>query len=374
VLAVAFTYGATWIFETGRFANATKFVVEHAYAGLHAPSPFEELALVYPPIPLIVYALLGYVGATVLLSVVTTLSLLWIAIRYSKDLVTAAFSSAAILMPVVVINELADATAAIFAAMLAWAMYMLARYTEQEYSVYLFQAGLLISVGIFIDLRMAAFAFAVSLALFIDFAIGQFWRGVSVALVLIFPTVFFFVAWNFVQWVFTGTFSILFPPLGYRPIWESWPAAVAYYFALLCVAISPRSARRRYLVSVCLAPTVVVLLSSASGLTMAASEFALIGLAYAVVTTTQVGNIWLRRLSALVTLLAAVALYFTLPPLHPLALNLATGAQTIPPPVVTHHWWEIYVFGARIATAVVLAILTILLAIHSLAKLTGETS
>jgi hypothetical protein len=250
-------------------------------------------------------------------------------------------------------------------------MYLLARYSEKEYSFYLFEAGLIIALGMFIDLRMGIFAIAVALALFIDYAPQQFWRGVSVALVLTFPVAFFFVAWTFVEWVFTGTWGFPLPPLGIRPIYEAWPAGVAYAVALACVVIAPRGTQRRYLLAICFAPVIITLLSGTSGLTLAAGEFSLIWLAYALVTITQIGNIWLRRFAAAVLLLGSIGLSYTLPPLATQMLNL-DQVTAIPPPVVTHYAWEGWMLVMRIVIAVILAILTILLAIHSLRKLTGE--
>ncbi len=371
-LTAVYAYVGSWMFQDGYFSPATKFVAERAYIGIHSASPFENLALVYPPVPIIIYAILWPpVVATVLLCVISTTLLVWTALHYTNDRISGLLASLAMLTPAVALTALADATAWIFAAMLARAMYLLARYTERDYSVYLFQAGLIIAIGIFIDLRMAAFALSVSLALFFDYAGKAFWRGVSVALVLVFPVAFFFVAWNFVQWVFTGHFGILLPPLVWRPANEAWPAAAAYLVTLLFVIISPRGEHRRYLVAVCLAPVVILLLSSATGLTLGAAEFALIGLAYCVTTITQIGNLWLRRIAALVLLVASIGLRWTLPPLATEMLSL-NGSAVILPPAITHYVWEGWVTAMRIVIAVILAILTLLLARHSLDKLTGE--
>jgi hypothetical protein len=371
-LAVVYSYVASWTFNHGLFSPATKFVVERGWAGLHSASPFENLALVYPPVPIIVYAILWPpVVASVVLGVIATASLVWIAINYTKDPLTSVLASLAMLTPAVTSTAMSDATEWIFAAMLAWAMYMLMRYTEREYSVYLFQAGLIIAIGIFIDLRMAAFALSVSLALFLDYAGKHFWRGVSVALVLVFPVVFFFIAWNFVQWTFTGHFSFIFERIVWRPANEAWPAAAAYLIALVFVAISPREAYRRYILAICLAPVVIVILSSATGLELGAAEFALIGIACSVVAITQIGNPWLRRIASLVLLGASIGLTFTLPPLATEMLNLQQ-VPLIAPPTITHYAWEGWLTTMRIILAVILAILTLLLAIHSLNKLTGE--
>ncbi|HEX8806879.1 MAG TPA: hypothetical protein VF741_08010 [Candidatus Aquilonibacter sp.] len=372
VLTAAYAYVGQWIFADGYFSPATKFVAERAYVGIHSASPFENLALVYPPVPIIIYAILWPpVVASVVLSVIATMLAVWTAVRYTNDRLSALLTTLAMLTPAVALTALADATAWIFAAMLTRAMYLLARYTEREYSVYLFQAGLIIAIGIFIDLRMAAFAFSVSLALFFNYARREFWQGVSVALVLVFPVFFFFIGWNFVQWVFTGHLGFLLPPLIWRPANEAWPAAAAYIVSLVLVAISPRGEHRRYLLAICLAPAVILVLSSATGLTLGAGEFALIGLACTIVAITQIGNVWLRRVGAAVLLASSIVLRFTLPPLATEMLNLS-GSAVIGPPTITHYTWEGWVTAMRIILAVILAILTILLARHSLAKLTGE--
>ncbi len=374
-LAAFYAYVATGIFRAGTFTPGTTYVIERAYAGLHSQSPFEELALVYPPIPIILYALLAPPPvATTVLAVIATALAVYTAVHYTKDPLTAVLGAVAMVTPAATTAAVEDATGWIFAAMLARALYLLARYTEREYSVYLFQAGLLIALGVFIDLRMAAFGLAVAAFLFVAYAGSEFWRGVSVALVVVFPVGYFFVAWTFVQWVFTGHWSILLPPLGIRPINEAFPAGIAYLVAVLFVGLSPRGGYRRYLVAACLAPLVVVLISSATGLTLGASDFALMGLACALVAITQVGNVWMRRAGALVLLASSIALSYTLPPLPAQTVHLAAPSQVIPVPVVTHAVWEQSVTDVRLATAVILAILTILLARHCLAKLTGRTA
>lgn len=371
-LAVLYARVGEQIIGAGTLTPAAGIAIEKAYAGLHSEAPFENLALTYPPFPIITYAIFGPIAAIVVFCATAAVALVWIALHYTKDTLTSVLLALAMVAPAVTLAAVADAAAWFFAAMLAWAVYMLARYTEREYSVYLFQAGMLIAIGVFFDLRMAAFAIAVGVLLFAVFASREFWRGVSVALVLLFPVGFFFVAWNFVQWVFTGHLAILLPPLGVRPMWEAYPAAIAAAFAVLCVAISPRASHRAYLAAVVFSPTVLIGLSSAAGVPLGAGEFALLGLACALAATTQVGNIWLRRLAALVVLVAAVALSFTLPPLPPYPLHLAIPA--IPPHVVTHHEWEASLAAIRDVIAVLLAIGTVVVAIHSLRKLTGETA
>lgn len=371
-LAVVYAYVGSWRIGHGFFSPATRFIADHAVAALHGTAPFENLALVYPPLPIIIFALLGSpTVASIVLCVVATTAVLWIAIRYTNDPLTAVLLSVAVLTPAITLTALEFPAAWLFAAMLAWAIYNLARYTEREYSVYLFQAGMIIAIGIFVDLRMAAFALVVSFILFIEYARKAFWQGVSVALVLIFPVVFFYLSWNYAQWVFTGKFGFLVPPVGLRPFWQTWPIGAAYIFSLLCLAISPRATVRRYLLAVCASPAIIVLVAAATGASLGAGGFALIGLAFSIVTITQIGNPMLRRVAALVTLAGAIGLRYTLPPLATEMFDL-DPVQTIPAHVVTHYVWESWVFGVRIALAIILAILTVLLARHSLQKLTGE--
>lgn len=374
-LAAIYAYFASRMYQAGTFSPSLAYIVSKAYFGLHSNSPFENLALVYPPIPILLYALFWPpVFATTVICTVATGFALFRAVHSMEDRVTAGLVVVTLLTPSVTTGVLENPIAWLFAWMLGRAMFMLVRYTERGYSVYLFQTGMLIAVGIFIYLRMAAFALIASILLFLEYAFTNFWRGVSVVLALGFPVAFFFLMWTFVQWVFTGHFGILVPPIGPRPIYQAWPVGVAYAAALIAVVISPRAPQRRYILAVCLAPLVIAAMPGLTGLAMSAGDFALVGLMCSVVPVTQIANIWLRRSCALLMALAAVALHYTLPPLATAMFNFEAVYQTIPPQVVTHHPWETYVVAARIALAVAMAIGLLLFARHALTKLTGEAT
>jgi hypothetical protein len=373
-LTVTYANVALQLFHARKFLPGTKFVIEQAYAGLHAPSQVEGLALAYPPIPIIAFAVLGRpeVASTVF-AVVGTLALVGLAICTS-DLIASVLLVLALLVPTVTEEALADASAWLFAAMLAWSMYLLVRFTEREYSVYLFGAGLLIAFGSFIDVRIGAFAALASVSLFVLYALKrQPYEGLSVIVAMIFPIVYFAAAWAFVSWVFERHMSLLVPHLNLRPVLAAYPVAIASFVVAACVAISCRSAYRRFAIAIFLSLLVIVFLASITGLAFGAGEFALLGLACSLAAVTQVENVWLRRFAALVVLASAVALSYTLPPLVPQTLNLR-ATETIAPPVVTHASWESYVVGIRLTLAVLLGIGVVLLGIHSLKKLTGSTA
>jgi hypothetical protein len=373
-LSVAYTNVALEIFHTRTFLPATKFVIEQAYAGLHAPSQIEGLALAYPPIPIIAFAVLGRpeVASTVF-ALAATLALFGLATK-SSDLIASVLLIFALLMPAVTIEALADAPAWLFAAMLAWSMYLLVRYTEQEYSVYLFGAGLLIAFGSFIDLRIGAFALVASVCLFVLYALKhQPYQGLSIIVAMIFPIVYFGAAWAFVTWVFERHGAFILPNLMLRPIVAAYPVAIASFIAAACVAVSCRTTYRRFAFAIFLSLLVIVFVASISGLSFGAGEFSLLGLACAIAAITQIENVWLRRFAALVLLASAIALSFTLPAIGPQTLNLR-ATETVAPPVVTHAAWEGYLMAIRLTVAFLLAIGVVLLGLHSLRKLTGTTA
>jgi hypothetical protein len=373
-LAVAYANVALEIFHTRTFLPGTKFVIEQAYAGLHAPSQIEGLALAYPPIPIIAFAVLGRPEvASTIFALAATLALVVLAAK-SSDLVATVLLVLALLMPAVTTEALADATAWLFAAMLAWSMYLLVRYTEQEYSVYLFGAGLLIAFGSFIDLRIGAFAAVASVLLFVLYALKrQPYHGLSVIVAMVFPIVYFGAAWAFVTWVFERHGAVILPHLNLRPVLAAYPVAIASFIAAACVAISCRTTYRRFAFAIFLSLLVIVFVASISGLSFGAGEFSLLGLACAIAADTQIENVWLRRFAALVVLASAIALSFTLPALVPQTLNLR-ATETVAPPVITHAAWEGYLMAIRLTVAFLLAVGAVLLGLHSLKKLTGTTA
>jgi hypothetical protein len=303
-----------------------------------------------------------------------TASLFWFVIYRTKDLLSTGFCAFALLMPAITTNIVADAPLWAFAAMVAWALYLVARYVENEYSVYLFQAGLLITIAFYIDVRVGIGALVLGAELFALYAVRETARAICVTLVLVFPVAYFALTSAYVQWVFTGHPWVPLPPVGPRPIWHAYPVVLAYFIALASVAAVPRASRRRYHVAIFLTLPIVSLTGQLFGRRAAAGEVALLAMAGALAAITQIGNVWLRRISSLALLCGAGALALTMPPIpsQHILFNAPAPPAFVPSP--GHPEWELYVNVARWLVALIMAAGVILLARHSLRRLTGRTA
>ena len=361
------------LFLLDEIAPSTTFVIEHAVAGMHAHDPLQGLALVYPPVPILIYAALGHPAfATAAVATLATLALLWFVFHRSGDIVTALLACVALLSPAITVDALGAAPFWAFAAIVAWALYMACRYIDKEYSLYVFQAGLLIAFAYFIDVRIALIALALGGSILLLLARRELRRGICVAIVLLFPIVYFTLSWGFVQWIFTGHPWMALPPLGSRGITSAYPIVLLYLFAIGCVAVAPKSRYPRLHVAIFLGIPVAAALGLWIGRGFSGGEIALLGLACTLTALTQIGNTWLRRIAALAAAAASISLAFTLPALPPHAIvSLAPPATYAAD--LGHPAWEHVADIARYIIAIGLAVGIALLARHSLRRLTGRT-
>lgn len=373
LLAGLYAGVATLLYHIGAIAPAAAFIIERAQELLAGSS------LTYPPLPVLVYAALARPAlASAIVGTVATASLLWFAFHRMQDVVSASLASIALLTPIVTTLAIGDAPFWSFAAIAAWSLYMIARYVENPYSLYVFQAGLLIGVAFFIDIRIELFAAVLAVALFALYAARERARGMSVALVLVFPVIYFSLAWAFVAWIFTGQPWMPIPPPGEQSLAQAYPIEVLYLFALTAVAAAPRAHHRRFLVAVFATVPVVIGVCALTRRAFSAGEFVLLGVACTIAATTQIGNLWLRRFVALGTVGACLWVGHVLPapPLQTLGvLQAAVASRTVAAvggTVVSTTVAPVLTL-TRYAIAVVLAVGIVLLARHSLRRLTGRT-
>jgi hypothetical protein len=295
-----------------------------------------------------------------------TVALLWLALYRMHDWPSALCAALAPLAPGIAAHAVEHAAFWAFAAMLAWALYMASRYVERSYSLYVFQAGLLIAVALAIDVRVGIFALVLGLGLFASY-VREWRRGLCIALVLIFPVVYFALAWTFVRWSFSGTLAL---PSAGGNLFAAYPVGAAFAFAFLCVAVAPRAKARRHQLVIFASVPIVVGLASLAGMGFSADDAALLGCAATMAAVTQIGPVWLRRVAALALAAACAALSYLMPasPMTPVAIDVS-GLQSSAPvdvfiPALAY---------ARYAIALLLAIGVIVLARHSLRRLTGRT-
>jgi hypothetical protein len=276
----------------------------------------------------------------------------------------------ALFAPAVTASALGIAPVWGFAAMLAWVLYMVARYVENEYSLYLLQAGLLVVIGFFIDASIAVYAIVLSIDLFALYAARQRSRGVSVVLVLLFPVLFAALSWAALEWVFTGHPWAPLPPAGTREIVTAYPTAAAYVVAVIAIALSPRATRRRYHIAVFMTWPIAIGVMWLLGRETSAGEALLIGTACTLAAITQIANVWLRRFASLALCVSAFALSATLSP-----IPIQTIALLPLPPLAqvqyVHPAWLEYVDPVRWGLCVLAAGAVVLLVRHSLRRLTG---
>lgn len=365
---------ASLLVSAGSISPATLFVIEEANVAAHAVSPLVGL-LLYPPLPVAAYALLHDPAlASAVVAMLATVSLLWFAFHRTGDALTALLLSASLLVPALTADALGSAPFWAFAALLSWALYLIARYAGRDYSLYLFQAGLQIAAALFIDVRAALVAAFAAAALFILFLRDQRARGLSVAIVLLFPIAYGAAAWSFLQLVFTGHGWPAVSPLGFRAAWQAYPVALAYLLALTGIALAPRADRRRYLLAVFFALPLAALTAASLGVPFTAGELVLLATAGVLAAVTQIAAIWLRRAVAGALLAAMLWLPHVLAAIPPQRTATLPAILSVGEPAWLPDVWNRAFIEAHYVVAVLFAAGVLLLARHCALRLTGRVS
>jgi hypothetical protein len=106
--------------------------------------------------------------------------------------------------PMFLLLTITDHSTLLFALMLAASVHYITRFLRDDYSLDLFIGSTLLGLTFFLDFRSAALLIAI-----VPAAALPLWRrsraqAISVALTIAVPTIFFALAWSYVNWIFLG--------------------------------------------------------------------------------------------------------------------------------------------------------------------------
>jgi len=208
VLAACYYALASTLERAGYVSTSIAFFGEKAALGLHGlPPRLVNVGFVYPPLSYLLQLPFPnpVIGGTVIagLLIAAVLDFLEHAPIAGRTAIRIA-QAYVVVSPVLLYLAVEDASTLLFALLLAASIHFVERFLRNDYSLDLFIGSTLFGLTFFIDFRSVALLLAI-----VPAAAIPRWRrsrpqAISVALTLAVPTVFFALAWTYVNWIFLG--------------------------------------------------------------------------------------------------------------------------------------------------------------------------
>lgn len=207
VLSISYYAIVSALESRGFVALELAFFGEKAALALHGlPPRLVNAGFVYPPLsfllqllfptPLVGQAVISGVAIAALLDAINVgvndRALRWIVQAY------------VLASPVVLYLAVEDASTLLFALLLAVSIHYITRFVRDDYSLYLFIGSTLLGLTFFLDFRSAALLIAIIPAVALPLWRRSHAQAVSVGLTIAVPTLFFALAWSYINWVFLG--------------------------------------------------------------------------------------------------------------------------------------------------------------------------
>jgi hypothetical protein len=207
VLSIGYYLIISGLERQGYVGLSLAFFGEKGALALHGlPPRLVNVGFVYPPLSYLLQ--LGFptvlVGQAVISGVIVT-GILDFLQRQVADRVLRLLAQAYVLAsPVFLLLTITDHSTLLFALMLAASVHYITRFLRDDYSLYLFVGSTLLGLTFFVDFRSAALLIAIVPAAAIPLWRRSRAQAISVALTIAVPTIFFALAWSYVNWIFLG--------------------------------------------------------------------------------------------------------------------------------------------------------------------------
>jgi hypothetical protein len=207
VLSIAYYVLVSALERQGFLGASLAFFGEKGSLALHGlPPRLVNVGFVYPPLSFLMQLALPtpLIGQAVIAGICVA-SILHVLAVSVADRATRWIAQAYVLAsPVFLYLTVEDHSTLLFILLLAVSVHFITRFLRDDYSLYLFLGSTLLGLTFFLDFRSAALLFAI-----VPAAALPLWRrsraqAISVALTIAVPTVFFALAWSYVNWIFLG--------------------------------------------------------------------------------------------------------------------------------------------------------------------------
>lgn len=207
LLAVAYYVLVSVLERQGFLGASLAFFGEKGSLALHGlPPRLVNVGFVYPPLSFLMQLALPtpLVGQAVIAGICVTAILQFLATSVADRALRWIAQAYVLASPIFLYLTVEDHSTLLFILLLAVSVHFITRFLRDDYSLYLFVGSTLLGLTFFLDFRSAWLLLAIVPAAAIPLWRRSRAQAISVALTIAVPTVFFFLAWSYVNWIFLG--------------------------------------------------------------------------------------------------------------------------------------------------------------------------
>jgi hypothetical protein len=207
VLSLLYFLIANALDQNGFVSLNLVFFGEKAALALHGlPPRFVNVGFVYPPLSFVLQLPFGspIAGQAVIAGMLTAYVLDYIAFHVADPVLRWTALAYVLVSPLLLLLEIEDYSSLLFGVLIAAAVANILRFLRDDYSLHLFVGSTMLGLAFFIDFRSLALLVVIVPAVLISHARRSPAQAMSIALTIAVPTLFFALAWSYVNWVFLG--------------------------------------------------------------------------------------------------------------------------------------------------------------------------
>ena len=207
VLAIGYYILVSALERQGFLGASLAFFGEKGSLALHGlPPRLVNVGFVYPPLSFLMQLALPtpMIGQAVIAGLCVASILQYLAVSVADRATRWIAQLYVLASPVFLYLTVEDHSTLLFIVLLAVSVHFITRFLRDDYSLYLFVGSTLLGLTFFLDFRSAALLLAIVPAAAIPLWRRSRAQAISVALTIAVPTVFFALAWSYVNWIFLG--------------------------------------------------------------------------------------------------------------------------------------------------------------------------
>jgi hypothetical protein len=205
LLGVGYWALGSALYHAGFMADRLLFFAEKSDLALHGLAPrLINVGFIYPPLPYLMQLPFGsvIVGGAAVSGLSMALAIDFLAHRPVDPFMRGAGIVFLVASPLVLYLAVEDFAGLLFVLMAAASVHFLLRFLRDDYSLHLFIGSTLLGLTVFVDYRSIALLVAIVPAVGLPLLVKSRAQAMSVTLTILVPTVFFALAWMYLNWVF----------------------------------------------------------------------------------------------------------------------------------------------------------------------------
>jgi hypothetical protein len=210
-VVIAAVLGSTYaglgsmLYHQGFIADRLLFFAEKTDLALHGLAPhLINVGFIYPSLPYLLQLPFGNVilGGAVISGVLVAMAIDFVAHRPGDTFLRGLGVVYLAVSPLTLYLAVEDFAGLLFIVMAAGSVHYLLRFLRDDFSLHLFIGSTLLGLTVFVDYRSVALMAVIVPAVGLPLLLKSRAQALSVTLTILVPTLFFTLAWMYLNWVF----------------------------------------------------------------------------------------------------------------------------------------------------------------------------